>query len=123
MHAKRFIPLIFLVVRLYSQENDVLFKVNLLFDGTQPKTMGLSFTKGLETVTIFAPGEQDKKYNNGVVLFPFNRMLYAQWQSSVVDEDGADTQVYYCRSSNGKTWSRPTALFMSPMQPTKRILN
>ncbi|MCX6132907.1 MAG: exo-alpha-sialidase [Ignavibacteriales bacterium] len=110
MHAKRFIPLIFLVVRLYSQETDVLFKVNPLFDGTQPKTMGLSFTKGLETVTIFAPGEQDKKYNNGVVLFPFNGMLYAQWQSSAVGEDAEDTQVYYSRSSNGRDWSRPIAL-------------
>jgi hypothetical protein len=110
MQAPRFIPLLFLFAHLYSQESNVPFKVNPLFDGTDPKTMGLSFAGDLETITIFAPADQEMKYNNGVVLFPFKGMLYAQWQSSAVDEDAEDTQVYYSRSSNGRIWSRPIAM-------------
>jgi hypothetical protein len=37
-------------------------------------------------------------------------MLYAQWQSSSVDEDGKDTQVFYSRSVNGKDWDEPKEL-------------
>lgn len=104
------LSLFFLVVNLYSQESEVPFKVNSLFDLNQPKNLGLSFAKGLETITIFSPKDNDNKYNHGVVLFPFKGKLYAQWQSSAVDEDGVDTQVFYSSSANGKDWDKPIAL-------------
>jgi hypothetical protein len=102
--------LLLLVVELHGQANDVPFTVNPLFNISQPETLGLPVAKGLETITIFSPKEGDNKYNHGVVLFPFQGMLYAQWQSSSVDEDGEDTQVFYSRSTNGKDWDKPTAL-------------
>ncbi|MDM8161597.1 sialidase family protein [Labilibaculum sp. K2S] len=104
------LPQFFLVLSLHAQECDVPFKVHPLFNFDQPETLGLPFAKGLETVTIFAPQNGDNKYNHGVVLFPYKGMLYSQWQSSSVDEDGEDTQVFYSRSKNGKDWSKPSAL-------------
>ena len=98
------------VLMLHGQEKDVPFKVKQLFDFDQPETLGLPFAKGIETATIFSPQENDNKYNHGVVLFPFKDMLYAQWQSSSLDEDGSDTQVFYSRSSNGTDWEQPKAL-------------
>ncbi len=86
------------------------FRVDSLFDFTQPNTLGLSFAEGVETSTIFSPGEHDNKYNHGAVLFPFKGMLYAQWQSSAVDEDAADTRVFFSRSADGKIWAKPIAL-------------
>ena len=77
---------------------------------SSPKTLGLPFADGLETVTIFSPNEEENRYNHGVVLFPFKERLYAQWQSSSKDEDGADTQVFYSRSHDGKVWEKPIAL-------------
>lgn len=103
-------PLLFSVASLYCQERNVPFKVNSLFNFDQPETSGLPFAKGLVTITIFSPQESDNKYNHGVVLFPFKGMIYAQWQSSAVDEDGEDTQVFFSRSTNGKDWNRPVAL-------------
>jgi len=105
-----FFPLFFLTIFLHGQESEVPFKVNLLFNFEKPQTLGLTFADGLETFTIFSPREGDNKYNHGVVLFPFQGMLYAQWQSSAVDEDGEDTQVFYSRSKNGQVWDKPTAL-------------
>ncbi|HMB99472.1 MAG TPA: sialidase family protein [Flavobacteriaceae bacterium] len=99
-----------LTILLNCQKNNVPFKVNALFDLNQPETLGLSFAKEAETVTIFSPEESDNKYNHGVVLFPFKGMLYAQWQSSSIDEDGEDTQVFYSRSLDGTTWDKPKAL-------------
>jgi len=104
------LPQFFLVLSLHAQECDVPFKVHSLFNIKQPETLGLPFAKGLETVTIFAPKSNDNKYNHGVVLFPYKGMLYAQWQSSSVDEDGEDTQVFYSRSTNGKDWNKPCEL-------------
>jgi hypothetical protein len=104
------LPLFFLVAALHGQESDVPFKVNSLFNFDQPETSGLPFAKGVETITIFSPENNDNKYNHGVVLFPFKGMLYAQWQSSAVDEDGEDTKVFFSRSTNGKDWNRPAAL-------------
>lgn len=103
-------PLFFLVLTLHAQECDVPFKVHSLFNFDQPETLGLPFAKGLETITIFTPKSCDNKYNHGVVLFPYKGMLYAQWQSSSVDEDGEDTQIFYSRSANGKDWNKPSAL-------------
>lgn len=106
----RFFFFLFFVSPIYSQQNEIPFQVNNLFDLKQPKNLGLSFAKGLETFTIFSPKNNANKYNHGVVLFPFKGNLYAQWQSSAVDEDGADTQVFYSISANGKDWSEPIAL-------------
>jgi hypothetical protein len=104
------LPLLFLTLALHGQESDLPFKVNALYDFDQPETLGLPFAGGLETIPIFSPQNSDNKYNHGVVLFPFKGMLYAQWQSSSVDEDGEDTQVFYSRSTNGKDWNKPVAL-------------
>ena len=104
------LPMFFLTLPLQGQENNIPFKVNPIFNFDQPETLGLSFIKGLETVTIFSPQKSDNKYNHGVVLFPFKGMLYAQWQSSAADEDGEDTRVFYSRSTDGKDWGRPVAL-------------
>lgn len=94
----------------YTQNNIIPFKVDSLFDFNKPKTLGLPVAKFKETITIFSPHKNSNKYNHGVVLFPFKEMLYAQWQSSSLDEDGSDTQVFYARSINGKVWSKPIAL-------------
>ena len=61
--------------------------VDGLIDTTDENALGLPQAENAETVTIFAPGEQDLKFNHGVVLMPFQGRLYAQWQSSARDED------------------------------------
>ncbi|HKK11791.1 MAG TPA: exo-alpha-sialidase, partial [Flavobacteriaceae bacterium] len=109
-HNIRLFPILFLVLALYGQDRNVPFKVNPLFNFDQPKTLGLSFAKGTETITIFSPKSTDNHYNHGVVLFPYKGVLYAQWQSSATDEDAKDTQVFYSRSTNGKDWEKPMAL-------------
>lgn len=105
-----FFPFLFLVMSMFGQGNTAPFKVNSLFDLEQPKTLGLSFAEGVETISIFSPNEEGHKYNHGVVLFPYKGMLYAQWQSSAVNEDSADTQVFYSKSINGKDWCKPIEL-------------
>ncbi|WP_320054337.1 sialidase family protein [uncultured Acetobacteroides sp.] len=108
--AALLLPLLLLAATLHGQSGDAPFSVNPLFSFSQPETLGLPAAQGMETITIFAPKKGDNKYNHGVVLFPFRGMLYAQWQSSSVDEDGEDTHVFYSRSPNGKDWEKPTAL-------------
>jgi len=103
-------PFLFLIVSMFGQVNTEPFKVDSLFDLEQPKTVGLSFAEGVKTFTIFSPNEEDLKYNHGVVLFPFKGMLYAQWQSSAVNEDSEDTRVFYSKSTNGKDWCKPLEL-------------
>ncbi len=95
---------------LFSQDIKAPFKVESLFNLEEPETLGLSFAPDAETFTVFSPVKNDNKYNHGVVVFPFKGMLYAQWQSSSRDEDGADTQAFYSRSSNGKDWESPKEL-------------
>ncbi|SFS39496.1 sialidase family protein [Lutibacter maritimus] len=94
----------------YAQNDSIPFKVDPLFDFNKPETLGLPIVKNKETITIFSPHKNANKYNHGVVLFPFKNMLYAQWQSSSIDEDGPDTQIFYAQSKNGKNWSKPIAL-------------
>lgn len=101
---------LFHFVVLFAQQNPIPFKVDSLFDMSQPETLGLSFAQGAETFTVFSPTENENKYNHGAVLFPFKDYLYAQWQSSSIDEDGEDTQVFYSRSKDGKAWEKPMAL-------------
>lgn len=97
-------------ITLFAQQQEIPFEVKPLFDLNNPNTLGLSFLKDAETITIFSPTENDNKYNHGVVLYPFKNKLYAMWQSSSVDEDGADTQVFYSRSIDGENWSKPISL-------------
>jgi hypothetical protein len=100
-------PFLLITIASYGQENEIPFQVKPLFTLDKPETLGLSAAKGIETFTIFSPKANENKYNHGVVLFPFKGMLYAQWQSSSIDEDGEDTQVFYSRSPNGKNWDTP----------------
>ena len=81
-----------------------------LFDHAQPETLGLSLAAGAETFTIFRPRDDSDKCSHGLVLLPFKGYLYAQWQSSSQDEDGADTWVAYSRSQNGVDWTEPMVL-------------
>lgn len=81
-----------------------------LFDATHPEDLGLSLAPGEKTFTVFRPGPKTDKYSNGVVLMPFKGKLYAQWQSSAVDEDTPDTWVAYAVSRDGAHWSMPKAL-------------
>ncbi|MBD0831531.1 exo-alpha-sialidase [Aestuariibaculum sediminum] len=97
-------------IPIFGQTKEIPFKVDSLYNFKQPSTLGLNYPDKVETFTIFSPKETDNKYNHGVVLYPFKGMLYAQWQSSWQDEDGPDTQVFYSRSLDGKTWSKPKAL-------------
>ncbi|HKE95234.1 MAG TPA: hypothetical protein VKB34_13060, partial [Povalibacter sp.] len=80
-----------------------------VFNREQPD-LGLHRAPGTQTITVFAPGETTDKFSNGVVLIPFKGRLYAQWQSSPLDEDSQDTWVAYAVSADGKSWSRPRAL-------------
>ena len=96
-----------------AQNGPPPFKVRSdLFDFSKPNTLGLSIVEGTETVTIYRPGKGTNKFNHGVVLMAFKGHLYAQWQTSAVDEDAPDTWVAYCRSKDGKSWSDP-----QPMAP------
>jgi hypothetical protein len=72
--------------------------------------LGLKPAPGTQTFTVFAPGEATDRFSNGVVLMPFKGRLYAQWQSSVRDEDAPDTWVAYSVSDDGETWRAPVAL-------------
>ncbi len=77
-----------------------------VFDYNQPVTLGLERIPQAETVTIFAPeAETDRAYNHGVVMTAFKGRLYAQWQSSMRDEDAPETVISYAVSEDGKEWS------------------
>jgi len=81
-----------------------------LFDATRPADLGLPIAAGTETFTIFRPIDTTDHYGNGVALAAFQGWLYAQWQSSPVDEDTADTWTAYSRSQDGRTWTAPMTL-------------
>ena len=101
----------FILTELFScKDRTIPFRVDPLFDRSNPETLGLKSADGTESFNIFTPQEGDKAYNHGVVLYPFKNMLYAMWQSSIKDEDAPDTQVFYSRSANGKDWESPKPL-------------
>lgn len=103
-----------LIIQVEAQKNEVPFTVKEgLFNLSDTVGLGLSFAPSVKSYTVFKPGDSDFKYNHGVVLFPFKGYLYAQWQSSSKDEDGADTRVMYSKSKNGKQWSKPQVLSQS----------
>ena len=80
-----------------------------VFDSAKPD-LGLSPPTGMETATIYAPGDTGDRFSNGVVLIGFKGRLYAQWQSSALHEDTADTWVPYAVSRDGLKWSTPRNL-------------
>ena len=80
-----------------------------VFDAQKPD-LGLVRAAGTQTARIFTPRDDTDKFSNGVVLIPFAGRLYAQWQSSPVDEDSADTWVAYAVSDDGLAWSAPKVL-------------
>ena len=94
---------------LFGQLKEPPFRVDSLFDFRQPQTLGLPPVAGAETITIFSPHKGDTKYNHAVVLYPFKGTLYAQWQTSALDEDAPDTHVLVSHSVDGEKWSTPVA--------------
>lgn len=107
---------LFLTFGLMAQDSDIPFSVQEnLFNYNQPETLGLNVAAGTETFTIFKPNSFENRYNNGVVVFPFKGVLYAQWQSSVKDEDAPDTKLVFSKSIDGKTWTDPQ-LLITPKQ-------
>jgi hypothetical protein len=80
-----------------------------LFDPAKPD-LGLRPAAGTQTISIFKPGADDDKFNNGVVVIAFKGKLYAQWQSSAKDEDSPDTWVAYSVSDDGVRWRKPAVL-------------
>lgn len=80
-----------------------------VFDPARPD-FGLVPPEGIETATIYAPGKTGDQFSNGVVLIGFKGRLYAQWQSSTLHEDSADTWVPYAVSRDGLKWSAPRKL-------------
>jgi hypothetical protein len=81
-----------------------------LFDPSKPDTLGLQVAPGTETIRIFGPNDATDHFSNGVVLTVFQGWIYAQWQSSLQNEDAGDTWVAYSRSQDGKSWSAPSVL-------------
>lgn len=78
-----------------------------LYDRSNPATYGLQQPKDAKTFTIVRPDENTNKFNHGIVLLPFKDKLYAQWQTSKLDEDAPETVVVYSVSADGETWSAP----------------
>ncbi len=92
-------------------EDPPLSVVDGLIDTSDLNALGLPQAENAETVTIFSPGDDDRKFNHGTVLMPFKGKLYAQWQSSERDEDAPETIVRYSVSDeNGESWSDPIDL-------------
>jgi len=89
-----------------------------LFKQRKPD-LGLRAVPSGETITIFKPRAGADQFNNGVVLIPFKGRLYAQWQSSPVDEDSQDTWVAFSTSDEGSRWSKPAVL--APIAPAPQM--
>lgn len=85
-----------------------------LLDQANTEALGLSPAPGTETFNIYRAAAPTNKYSNGVALVGFKGHLYAQWQSSPVNEDSPDTWVAYSRSADGQTWTPPMVLAANP---------
>ncbi|NHK26433.1 exo-alpha-sialidase [Parvularcula flava] len=104
--------LVILLATACVEDNVSISVSDDLFDQGQPDTLGLQKPDQLATFTVYEPRDGDNAYNHGVVLFPFQGVLYAQWQTSLKDEDSADTHVVYAWSEDeGETWSEPVVLY------------
>jgi hypothetical protein len=121
----QYICVLFIICLLFpginrAQQRSLPFQTKAhLYNYQKPHTLGLPIASGTETVTIFTPNDTSGKYNNGVILFPFKSSLYAQWQSSALDEDAADTDVLYSISPDGTDWSIPKVLAASTKNDIK----
>ncbi len=93
-----------------SSNEPLLTVAEGILDQDKSFDLGLVTAPGTETITIFRPGPDDDRFAHGVVLIPYKGRLYAQWQSSVRDEDGPDTRVVYAISDDGQHWSAPRQL-------------
>lgn len=81
-----------------------------VFHKAEPETLGLAVAAGTESATVYRGKQGESQYNHGAVLFAHNGTLYVQWQSSVRDEDAADTRVLFATSRDGLNWSSPKEL-------------
>lgn len=81
-----------------------------LFDSTQPTTLGLTKPKDINHIQVFKAIENKAQYNHGAVLFPFKGKLYIQWQSSMQDEDAAETKILFSVSNTGAQWRKAKTL-------------
>lgn len=100
-----------------SANHDIIQLAEGVLDSTQTETLGLSWAKGAETVTVFSAADDTDHYANGVVMTAFKGKLYCMWQSSPKDEDSDDTWVAYSISEDeGRTWGSPRPLIKANRQ-------
>ena len=100
-----------------TTHHDTIELAEGVLDSTQTETLGLSWAKGAETVTVFSAADDTDHYANGVVMTAFKGKLYCMWQSSPKDEDSDDTWVAYSISSDeGRTWCSPRPLIKANKQ-------
>ena len=88
-----------LCVALHAEDENIRLADGVL-DSTQTETLGLSFAKDTETITVFSATNGTDHYANGVVMTAFKGKLYCMWQSSPKDEDSDDTWVAYSISED-----------------------
>lgn len=81
-----------------------------LFQFEAPQTLGLQRAAGTENILVYRAQANESQYNHGAVVFGFKGKLYAQWQSSIKDEDAPETRILYAVSENGLDWSTPEIL-------------
>ena len=79
-----------LCVAVQADNEDIRLAEGVL-DSTLTETLGLSYAKGTETITVFSATEDTDHYANGVVMTAFKGKLFCMWQSSPKDEDSDDT--------------------------------
>ena len=99
-----------------KQQADIHLQDKLV--DTQQANLGLSQLDAVEHFTVFNAKANSAQYNHGAVLFVFHERLYAQWQSSIKDEDAPETKGLFSSSLGGKTWTEPQVLAES----TKDVL-
>lgn len=104
-----------LLTSLYLLTGTYISLANGVVDTTNLNTLGMEMAEGINTYTVFQPGDNDDHYANGAVLTTFNGKMYCMWQSSRKDEDSQDTWVAYSTSDDeGKTWTKPQVLEALP---------
>ncbi len=52
-----------------------------LYNPDEPFTLGLSYSEGIETFTVFAAADSTDHFSNGAVMTEFKGALYCMWQS------------------------------------------
>lgn len=92
-----------------------------LFDLAKPSTLGLVRAPEAESFKVFTAKENESQYNHGAVLIAFKGKLYAQWQSSICDEDAPDTHIKFSESESGEHWS--AAKILMPARANAVVTN